>query len=174
MNIVLIGMPTSGKSTVGVVLAKKIGYSFIDTDLLIQEKEGRLLREIISQEGIEGFQAIENQINAAVEAEHAVIAPGGSVVYGKEAMEHFKKTSRIIYLKIAYEELEQRMGDVVNRGVTLREGMTLLDLYKERVPLYEKYADSIVDEKGKTLGQVVSEVYEQCLRFGLGNKINRG
>lgn len=174
MNIVLIGMPTSGKSTVGVVLAKKMGYSFIDTDLVIQEKEGRLLREIISQEGIDGFQAIENRINAEVNAERAVIAPGGSVIYGKEAMEHFKKTSLIIYLKITYEELELRMGDVVNRGVTLRDGMSLLDLYNERVPLYEKYADRVIDEKGKTLGQVVSEVYEQCLKLELANKINRG
>lgn len=174
-NIILIGLPTSGKSTVGVVLAKRLGYSFVDTDLLIQEQEGELLREIIAREGIDGFQEIENQVNANVNVEKSVISPGGSVIYGKQAMEHFQKTGRIIYLKISYEELRARMGDAVNRGVTLRPGMTLKDLYDERVPLYEQYADDIVDEKDKTLGEVVSEVYRLCLEMGLGkNESSRG
>lgn len=163
MNVILIGMPTSGKSTVGVVLAKKLGYSFIDTDLVIQQKEGRLLREIIASEGIDGFQEIENRVNADVVADRAVISPGGSVIYGQEAMEHFREIGLIVYLDITYEELELRMGDVVNRGVTLREGMTLRDLYEERVPLYEKYAHRVVKEEGKTLGRVVNEVYHICL-----------
>ncbi|MGN0298199.1 MAG: shikimate kinase [Lachnospiraceae bacterium] len=162
-NIVLIGMPTSGKSSVGVALAKDLNYSFVDSDLLIQEQEGRLLREIIAQEGIDAFQEIENRVNAQLDVERAVIAPGGSVIYGKEAMEHFRETSLIVYLKISFEEMKQRLGDAIFRGVTLREGMSLRDLYEERVPLYEKYADAIIDEQGKTLGQVVSQVYQFCL-----------
>lgn len=168
-NIILIGLPTSGKSTVGVVLAKRLGYSFVDTDLLIQEQEGQLLREIIAREGIDGFQEIENQVNTNVNVQRSVISPGGSVIYGKQAMEHFQKTGLIIYLRISYEELKSRMGDVVNRGVTLREGMTLKDLYDERVPLYEQYANYVVDEQDKTLGEVVSAVYQLCLEAGFGN-----
>ena len=133
-NFTLIGMPASGKSTIGVLLAKRLGYSFVDVDIVIQEKEGRLLKEIIAQEGTEGFMAVENRINASLEAEHSVIAPGGSVIYGKEAMEHLKEISTVIYLKLTYEELESRLGNLVDRGVVLKEGITLRDLYNERVP----------------------------------------
>lgn len=143
-NIILIGMPGSGKSTIGVVLAKALGYQFIDTDLRIQEKEGRLLKDIIEQEGIEGFIAIENRINCEISADRAVIAPGGSVIYGEEAMEHFKQLGTVIYLKISYEELLKRLGSLKDRGVVLREGQDLKALYGERKPLYEKYADITV------------------------------
>ncbi len=157
-NITLIGMPASGKSTVGVLLAKRIGYGFVDSDLLIQEKEGRLLKEIIASEGLPGFLAIEEKINREIHVKKAVIAPGGSVVYGSLAMEHLKEISTVVYLKISYDELERRLGNVVDRGVALREGMSLLDLYHERIPLYEKYADVIIDETGKSGGQVVDEL----------------
>src|SRR5699024_3043444 len=110
-------------------LAKRLGYSFIDADILIQEKEGRLLKEIIAQEGMDGFLQVENRVNASIEAKRSVIAPGGSVIYGKEAMEHLKEISTVVYLKMSYEELERRVGDVVDRGVALKEGMTLRDLY---------------------------------------------
>ena len=154
-NITLIGMPSSGKSTIGVLLAKRLGYSFVDVDIVIQEKEGRLLKEIIADEGLDGFLEVENRINAGVNVNRSVIAPGGSVIYGKEAMEHYKQIGQIVYLKLSFEEVERRIGNVVDRGVALRDGMTLRDLYDERVPYYEKYADITVDETGQTPGETV-------------------
>ena len=154
-NVTLIGMPSAGKSTIGVLLAKRLGYSFIDADILIQEKEGRLLKEIIAQEGMDGFLQVENRVNASIEAKRSVIAPGGSVIYGKEAMEHLKEISTVVYLKMSYEELERMVGDVVVRGVALKEGMTLRDLYDERTAYYERYADITIDEEGMTPGQTV-------------------
>ena len=154
-NVTLLGMPSAGKSTIGVLLAKRLGYSFIDADILIQEKEGRLLKEIIAQEGMDGFLQVENRVNASIEAKRSVIAPGGSVIYGKEAMEHLKEISTVVYLKMSYEELERRVGDVVDRGVALKEGMTLRDLYDERTAYYERYADITIDEEGMTPGQTV-------------------
>lgn len=154
-NITLIGMPSSGKSTIGVLLAKRLGYSFVDVDIVIQKKEGRLLKEIIAEEGLDGFLEVENRINAGVNVNRSVIAPGGSVIYGKEAMEHYKQIGQIVYLKLSFEEVERRIGNVVDRGVALRDGMTLRDLYDERVPYYEKYADITVDETGQTPGETV-------------------
>ena len=124
-NVTLIGMPSAGKSTVGVLLAKRLGYSFIDVDLLIQEQEGKRLREIIEEQGLDGFLDVENRVNAGVEAEQAVIAPGGSVIYGKEAMEHLKSIGLVVYLKITYDELVKRVGDVKDRGVALKEQQTV-------------------------------------------------
>lgn len=154
-NYTLIGMPASGKSTVGVLLAKRLGFSFVDVDIVIQEKEKRLLKEIIAQEGIDGFMAVENRINASLDADRSVIAPGGSVIYGKEAMEHLREISTIVYLKLSYEDVKKRLGNLVDRGVVLKDGMTLLDLYSERVPYYERYADITVDETGQTVGETV-------------------
>ena len=154
-NITLIGMPASGKSTVGVLLAKRLGFSFVDVDILIQEKEKRLLKEIIADVGDDGFMEIENRVNAELEVERSVIAPGGSVIYGKEAMEHLKDISTVVYLKLSYEDVKERLGDLVDRGVVLKNGMSLLDLYNERVPYYEKYADITIDEEGKTPGETV-------------------
>lgn len=161
-NITLIGMPAAGKSTVGVLLAKRLGYSFLDVDIIIQEKTKKLLKEIIETDGMDGFLELENRINAELEAKQSVIAPGGSVIYGKEAMEHLKALGTVVYLKISYEELENRLGDVVDRGVVLKEGMTLKDLYEERVQYFERYADLTIDEENKSLGDVVDE-----LRAGL-------
>ena len=107
-NIVLIGMPGVGKSTIGVILAKELGFQFVDSDLLIQKQEKRLLKQIIEEEGIDGFIRIENQVNCSIAPQRAVVATGGSVVYGREAMEHFKKTGKIIYLKLSYESLTKR------------------------------------------------------------------
>lgn len=157
-NITMIGMPASGKSTVGVLLAKRIGYQFIDSDILIQNQEKRLLKEIIAQDGLEGFLAIEEQVNRDIQADRAVIAPGGSVIYGKTAMEHLKEIGTVVYLKISYEDLEKRLGNLVDRGVALKDGMTLRDLYNERTVLYEQYADVTIDETGKTSGKVVDEL----------------
>lgn len=157
-NIVLIGMPGVGKSTVGVILAKELGYQFLDADLLIQKREHRLLKEIIAQEGVDGFIEIENQVNASIEAEDTVIATGGSVVYGKEAMEHLKKISTVIYLKLSYEELKKRLGNLKNRGVVLREGQTLNTLYQERIKLYEQYADIVIDEENKGIEETLQAI----------------
>lgn len=157
-NIVLIGMPAAGKSTVGVLLAKRLGYSFVDVDLVIQEKTGKLLKELIAELGEQGFLRLEEQINRDLAEKKAVIAPGGSVIYGKEAMEHYRKTAVIVYLKLSCEELKKRIGDTRDRGVVLKDGMTLEDLYAERVPYYEAYAEITLDEEGKDLGQVVDEL----------------
>ncbi len=121
-NIILIGMPASGKSTVGVVLAKRLGYEFIDTDLLIQKQEQALLREIIAEKGEDGFLVIEDQVNADLEAERSVIAPGGSVVYCENAMKHYKEIGTVVYLQTSYQTIKERIGDPKKRGVVLREG----------------------------------------------------
>lgn len=147
-NIVLIGMPGVGKSTIGVIAAKELGYQFVDADLLIQQQEKRLLHEIISQDGVEGFLKIENRVNASIETEQAVISTGGSVIYGKEAMEHLSRIGTVVYLKLPYSILKRRLRNLKDRGVVLKEGQTLRDLYEERTPLYEKYADLTVEEAG--------------------------
>ena len=159
-NIVLIGMPGSGKSTVGVILAKVLGYSFIDSDLLIQKAEKKLLKEIIAREGQEGFLKIENRVNASIETEKSVIATGGSVVYCQEAMEHLKEIGTVIYLPLDYPILRRRLGNLIGRGVVLKEGQTLKDLYEERVPLYEKYADYIIDEKKTNAEGTLQKILE--------------
>lgn len=150
-NITLIGMPGVGKSTLGVVLAKVLGYQFLDADLLIQKEEKRRLWQIIEQEGVEGFKEIENRVNASIETESTVIATGGSVVYCEEAMEHLKSIGKVVYLELSLQALSKRLGNLKGRGVLLKEGQTLQDLYEERVPLYEKYADIVVSEEGKDL-----------------------
>lgn len=168
-NITLIGMPASGKSTVGVLLAKRLGFSFVDVDILIQEREKRLLKEIIGEVGDEGFMEIENRINAGLDVERSVIAPGGSVIYGKEAMEHLKEISTVVYLKLSFEEVKKRLGDLVDRGVVLKDGMSLLDLYNERVPYYERYADVTVDETGVDSAGDTVDILRKMMeeRFGL-------
>ena len=164
-NIVLIGMPGVGKSTIGVVLAKLLGYQFVDADLVIQEKEGKLLREIIEEVGAEGFIEVENRINSQIEAEHSIIATGGSVVYGEEAMAHLKEIGTVLYLKLPYDELDRRLHDIKGSGVVLKEGQTLRDLYEERVPLYEKYADITVDEYRLNVEQTIEKIMELKERF---------
>ena len=159
-NVTLIGMPGAGKSTLGVVLAKILGYEFLDSDLLIQKTEKRRLYEIIDQEGTEGFKAIENRVNASIQTDRTVIATGGSVVYCSEAMEHLKSIGKVVYLKISLESLAKRLGNHEKRGVLLKEGQTLKSLYEERTPLYEKYADIVVDEEGKDLEASLQAVLE--------------
>jgi shikimate kinase len=164
-NIVLIGMPGVGKSTVGVILAKMLGYQFLDSDLLIQQQEGKLLREIIAERGTEGFLAVENRVNAAIDAHRAVIATGGSAVYGREAMEHLAGIGTIVYLAVAYEPLAKRLADIKSRGVVLREGQDLHDLYLERTPLYEQYADIRIEQTGLDVEQSVEQILEELKRF---------
>ena len=159
-NITLIGMPGVGKSTIGVVLAKILGYQFIDSDLLIQKQEKRRLSTIIEQEGYAGFMKIENRVNAAIDVDDTVIATGGSVVYCEDAMKHLKSVGTVVYLKLSLESLSKRLGNLKGRGVLLKEGQTLKDLYEERTPLYEKYADIVVDEEGKNLEESLHAVLE--------------
>lgn len=157
-NVVLIGMPGVGKSTVGVILAKLLGYRFVDSDLVIQEEEGKLLHEIISEQGVDGFIAVENRVNANLSCHRTVIATGGSVVYGKEAMEHLKEIGTVVYLRLPYGPLAERLSDIAGRGVVLREGQDLKALYDERIRLYETYADIVVDEEGRSIEDTLHEV----------------
>lgn len=147
-NIILIGMPGVGKSCIGVVLAKALNMSFIDSDIVIQEKKGRNLRDIIAEIGRDGFLRLENEINAGITAENSVIATGGSAVFGEEAMEHFRAMGKIVYLAISCADLEERLGDLDERGVIHDKDQTLADIYAQRIPLYERYADVTVWEDG--------------------------
>ena len=157
-NIVLIGMPGVGKSTIGVVLAKVLGYQFVDADLLIQEAEGKLLSELIEENGTDGFIEIENRVNSQIQTPRSVIATGGSVVYGKEAMEHLKSIGTVVYLNQNLRVLQRRLRNLKGRGVVLKEGQTLVDLYKERTVLYEKYADITVDQYKQSIEQTLKAV----------------
>lgn len=157
-NIVFIGMPASGKSTVGVVVAKRLGYKFVDTDLVIQEVEKRLLKEIIAEEGNEGFLRIEDRVNAEIQEERAVISPGGSVVYCENAMRHYKETGMIVYLHTSYETINNRLHNAKNRGVVLKDGQTIKDLYEERTALFERYADLTISEEGRDLEETIEEI----------------
>ena len=159
-SITLIGMPGVGKSTIGVVLAKVLGYQFLDSDLLIQKQENRRLWQIIEEEGYEGFQNVENRVNASIEAENTVIATGGSVVYCEEAMKHLKSVGTVVYLKLSLNSLAKRLGNLKGRGVLLREGQTLESLYEERTPLYEKYADITIDEENKNLEETLQSIVD--------------
>lgn len=159
-NIVLIGMPGAGKSTVGVVLAKNLGMSFMDSDLVIQEKEGKKLHELITEHGSDGFLRIEDRVNASINPANTVIATGGSVVYCENAMKHLGEIGTICYLKLSYEGIRDRLGDLAQRGVVLKDGQTLQDLYNERVPLYEKYANLTIDCENKTIRDVVKDIAE--------------
>ncbi len=164
-NIVLIGMPGSGKSTVGVVLAKKLGYQFMDMDLVIQKKYGKLLWQIIAEQGNQGFMQIESKVNQEIDTQYTVIAPGGSVVLEEEAMQFLKKIAVVVYLKIEYKELEQRLGDLTTRGVVLEEGTTLKDLYDLRTPLCKQYADIIIEEDGRKLYETVEMICNALIKI---------
>ena len=157
-NIILIGMPAVGKSTIGVVVAKRLGYRFIDTDILIQEEEGKLLKDIIAEKGIEGFLEIEDRINANVIAERSVISPGGSVVYCENAMKHYKEIGKIVYLQASFDTINRRLKNARKRGVVLKDGQSLKDLYDERVRLFEKYADLTICEDGLRIEDTIEKV----------------
>ena len=164
-NIVLIGMPGVGKSTIGVILAKVMGYEFIDSDLLIQAQEKCLLKDIIEEKGLEGFIKIENQVNSEIETSKTVIATGGSVIYGKEAMEHLDKIGTIVYISLSLDKLQNRLGHMKQRGVVLKDGQTLKSLYEERCPLYEEYADIIINSDGKSVEEVLTSIVHAITPF---------
>ena len=157
-NIILIGMPGSGKSTVGVLLAKTLGYGFIDTDLTIQQREGALLQEILDKRGLEAFLDAEEAAICSVECTETVIAPGGSAVCREGAIGHLKQLGTVVYLRVSLEELKGRLNNMSSRGIALSPGQTLADLYNYRAPLYEKYADITVNADGQTLEETVAAV----------------
>lgn len=159
-NIILIGMPGSGKSTIGVVLAKVLGYDFIDSDLLIQRQTKRLLWQIMEEDGIDGFNEIEERVNSAIETTNSVIATGGSVVYGEKAMKHLGEIGTIVYLNVSYQTLKDRLGDLKKRGVVLKPGQNLKDLYQERSVLYEKYADITILADHKDIKETLDLVLD--------------
>lgn len=157
-NIILIGMPGSGKSTCGVLIAKALLKNFFDTDLLIQNKENRLLQEIIDENGTEYFERAEEDAVLSLNIEGTVIATGGSVIYSEKAMNHLKKLGKVIYLYLDYHTLEKRISDIKTRGVVLRHGSTLKDMYDERQPLYESYADATIKCDGCTVEETVERI----------------
>ncbi|MCK9592715.1 MAG: shikimate kinase [Methanoregula sp.] len=164
-NIVLIGMPGAGKSTMGVILAKTLGRNFTDTDIVAQEKSGRLLQEIIDEEGTGAFLEAEEKTILSLHGHHAVIATGGSVVFSEKAMEHLKKDGVVIYLKISFEEMVRRLDNITTRGIVLAEGQSLRDMYNLRVPLYEKYADITIDCSDGDFEHCIGNVMNKLDKF---------
>lgn len=160
-NIVLIGMPGCGKSTVGVILAKVMGFNFIDSDLLIQEQEKCLLKDIIEKDGLKGLIAIEEQVNSDIHVENSVIATGGSVIYGARAMEHLREIGTVVYIRLNYETIAERLDNIKQRGVVFKEGQSLKSLYEERCPLYEQYAHIIVDAKGLGMEELMDKIVQK-------------
>ncbi len=157
-NLVLIGMPGSGKTTISKELARRLSVACIDTDRVIEAEMGMPLSRILDVYGDDGFREIENRINASISPRRAVIAPGGSVIYGREAMEHYRRIARVIYLEIDCDALLQRLGDLHSRGVTIRPGQTFQDLYDERCPLYRQWADMVVETADRSPFEIVREI----------------
>ena len=157
-NIILIGMPACGKSTVGVVLAKTVNKGFLDTDLLIQQREGRRLQEIIDAEGNDYFRRVERSVLLDFNGSGQVVATGGSAVYFEDAMEHFRRDGVVVYLKVSLDNILERMNNIRTRGISIDKGQTIEELYLERAPLYEKYADITVEADGCTVEQVIEKI----------------
>lgn len=157
-NIVLVGMPGCGKSTVGVLLAKALGMAFMDTDVVLQAREGRKLQRIIDEIGIDAFLKKEEETILGLNCDQTVIATGGSVIYGKEAMKHLHELGFVVYIRLPYTEICRRLSNLATRGVTLREGQSLYDLYQERIPLYEQEADVVFDTTGFDIDQTVASI----------------
>ncbi|MBR5301845.1 MAG: shikimate kinase [Clostridia bacterium] len=151
-------MPGCGKSTVGVLLAKALGMHFVDTDVVFQAREGRKLQRIIDEIGIDAFLKKEEEAILDFSCDHTVIATGGSVVYGERAMRHLHESGVVIYIRLPYAEIERRLSNLATRGVTLRDGQTLYDLYQERIPLYEMQADIVFDAAGFEIEKTVAAI----------------
>ena len=165
-NIVLIGMAGSGKSTLGVLLAKALGIPFVDTDLILQERESNLLQNIINQYGIEEFLRKEEKALLTLDVDETVIATGGSAVYSPQAMQYLKENGTIVYLKVNYNEIEKRIRNITTRGIAIEKGKTLRDIYDERIPLYEKYADIVVDSQGKDFEESLEGILKKLKEKG--------
>ncbi|MEF3302100.1 shikimate kinase [Paenibacillus sp. GYB003] len=161
MNIVLIGMSGAGKSTLGVLLAKALGMDFVDTDIVIQQHEGRLLQEILDNDGIEAFMDIEEKIVSGLQLQNCTIATGGSVVYSEKAMHVLKQGGHIVFLHVPFEEIKKRLTNLTTRGIVIKKGNNLQDVYEERVPLYMKYSDTILDCSDKDIERCVGDIIEK-------------
>lgn len=158
MNIILIGMSGAGKSTLGVLVAKALGMGFVDTDIVIQQSQGRLLQQIIEEDGLEAFIELEGKILEDLKADNCVIATGGSAVYSERAMRALKQNGMAVYLHVPYDEIERRITDITARGIVKRKGASLKDVYYERVPLYQKHCDITIDCSNKGVEQCVNEI----------------
>ena len=162
MNIILIGMPGCGKSTVGVLLAKSMLRDFVDTDLIIQNKYKKSLCDIINEDGLDGFKEKENSVLAELKAVNAVVATGGSAVYCPEGMENLKNSGKVIYLKLSPEEIKRRIKNITTRGIAMKEGTTIEELYNERAALYEKYADITIDCENTSAEECVNKIMQDA------------
>ncbi len=160
-NIILVGMPACGKSTVGVVLAKTINKGFVDTDILIQETEGKKLQEIINEKGNDYFHHVEENALNTFQGENCVVATGGSAIYFENAINKMKQNGKVIYLKVSLDTILERLNNIKTRGVTLGEGQTIEDLYNYRIPLYEKNADVIIDAEGLKIEEIIEKIIEK-------------
>lgn len=160
MNIILIGMPGCGKSTIGVLLAKTLMLDFVDTDLLIQKKYSKTLSEIIDSEGLEVFKQKESEVLSEISFENSLIATGGSAVYSESGMKNLKNGGIVVYLKLSPAEIKGRIKNIKTRGIVMGKGVTIDSLYRERAPLYEKYADYVLDCEGLTIEDCVSALSE--------------
>lgn len=160
-NIILIGMPGAGKSTLGVLLAKTLGMGFLDTDIVIQQREGRVLQDIIDRDGTDAFLLCEERAILSVEPHGCVVATGGSAVYSEKAMEHLSQAGLTVYLRTPYEEISRRLRDISTRGVVLKNGASLRQTYDERAPLYEKYADLTVDCTEQSMESSLNDIVKK-------------
>lgn len=156
LNLILIGMPGAGKSTLGVILAKTLGMNFVDVDIRIQETEGTLLQNIINEKGNDYFKMLEEKVLCEISAENTVISTGGSAIYYPKAMQYLKENGIVVYIDVELDEIERRLDNISTRGITLEKGQTIKDLYDIRVPLYEKYADMTLKSEGMTVEESVS------------------
>ncbi len=157
-NVILIGMPGSGKSTLGVVLAKMLGMGFSDMDLLLQQRSGKKLQEILNTDGLDAFFKIEEETILSVTGENMVLATGGSAVLSERAMLHLKSLGTVVYLNVPYKTLERRIKNIATRGIASTPGQTLLDIYNYRTPLYARYADVTICPKTRKFEQTVNEI----------------
>lgn len=160
-NIILIGMPGAGKSTLGVLLAKALGMFFVDSDIIIQQKTKRLLQDIIDNDGIEEFLKIEEEVLLSLDIENTVLATGGSAIYSEKAMNFFKENGAVVYLHVDFSEIEKRVTNITTRGIVLKNGKNLSDAFSERKPLYDKYADIIVDCTGSSIEESIRKITEE-------------
>jgi shikimate kinase len=165
MNIVLIGMPGAGKSTIGVILAKQLKKPFIDTDLLIQQRENRYLQDIINDDGLEAFFKIEEEVILGLEADNHIIATGGSVIYSEPAIMKLKENGILVYLNLKLYQLETRIKNISTRGVAMSSGQTLKDIYGDRTPLYKKYADIEIDCSRKHMDIIIKEILKKLQKY---------